>query len=50
MNHLLNDSRKHMSAELVGAELQIRRNPSMSYVGMRKHSLFQKKVAGNNQS
>ena len=41
---LVSDSRNRTSVDSIVAELQIRRNPSMSCIGMHKHLLFQKEL------
>ncbi|CAF4257829.1 unnamed protein product [Rotaria magnacalcarata] len=44
MKHLLNDSRNRMSVESIAAELQIRRNGSISCIDMHKYLLSQKEL------
>ena len=44
MKYLLNDSHNRMSVESITAGLQIRRNSSISCIGMHKHLLLQKKL------
>ncbi|CAF4740009.1 unnamed protein product, partial [Rotaria sp. Silwood2] len=44
--HLLNDSHNRMSVESIAAELQIRRNSSISCIDMHKHFLSQKELLG----
>lgn len=46
MKHLLNDSRNRMSVESIAAELQIRRNCSISCIDMHKYLLSQKELLG----
>ncbi|CAM4751259.1 unnamed protein product [Rotaria magnacalcarata] len=44
MKHLLNDSRNRISFESIAAELQIRRNGSISCIDMHKYLLSQKEL------
>ncbi|CAF5167760.1 unnamed protein product [Rotaria magnacalcarata] len=44
MKYLLNDSRNRMSVESIAAELQIRRNGSISGIDMHKYLLSQKEL------
>ena len=44
MKLLLNDSRNRMSVESITAELQIRRNSSISCTDIHKHLLLQKEL------
>ncbi|CAF4653234.1 unnamed protein product [Rotaria socialis] len=46
MKHLLSDSRNRMSVDLVSAELQIRRNSSLSCTDMHQYLLSDKELLG----
>ena len=46
IKHLLNESRGRISVESITAELQIRRNSSISCIDIHKHLLLQKELLG----